>query len=87
VIDKRVKAVSGIADVISFGGEVKTYEVNTQSQSPNFFSTSVPRMFFTPCRANNANIGGDVIEGGPQTYLVRGLGLVASTRDIESDHH
>jgi heavy metal efflux system protein len=83
VIDKRLKAVSGIADVISFGGEVKTYEVTL---NPNFLSSFnfSPDDVFEALHDNNSNIGGDVIESGPQTYLVRGLGLVANTTDLES---
>ncbi len=83
VIDKRLKAVPGIADVISFGGEVKIYEVTL---NPNLLSSYdfSPTDVFTAIQDNNSNVGGDVIEGGPQTYLVRGLGLVASTEEIES---
>ena len=83
VIDKRLKAVAGIADVISFGGQVKTYEVTL---NPNLLSSYnfSPDDVFEALRENNSNIGGDVIEGGQQTYLVRGLGLVANNQDIES---
>ncbi|HEY5826537.1 MAG TPA: efflux RND transporter permease subunit, partial [Cyclobacteriaceae bacterium] len=83
IIDKRVKAVPGVADVISFGGEIKTYEVTL---NPNLLSSYnfSPDDVFAALQDNNSNVGGDVIEGGPQTYLVRGLGLVASTTDIES---
>jgi len=83
VIDKRLKAVSGIADCISFGGEVKTYEVTVNPNLLTSFNFS-PDDVFEAIRANNNNVGGDVIEGGPQTFLVRGLGLVTSTADIES---
>lgn len=83
VIDKRVKAVAGVADVISFGGEVKTFEVTLNPNlltSYNFSADDV----FDALATNNSNVGGDVIEGGPQTYLVRGLGLVASLQDLET---
>ena len=83
VIDKRIKAVPGIADVISFGGEVKTYEVTLNPNLLSSFNFS-PEDVFDALQNNNNNVGGDVIEGGPQTYLVRGLGLVTSTKDIES---
>jgi cobalt-zinc-cadmium resistance protein CzcA len=82
VIDKRIKAVPGIADVISFGGEVKTYEVTLNPNLLSSFNFS-PNDVFEALANNNNNVGGDVIEGGPQTYLVRGLGLVANTKDIE----
>lgn len=83
IIDKRVKAVAGIADVISFGGEVKTYEVTLNPNLLTSFNFSAEDVF-SALENNNSNIGGDVIEGGSQTYLVRGLGLVTSTTDIES---
>jgi len=83
VIDKRLKAVAGMVVVISFGGEVKIYEVTL---NPNLLSSYdfSPDDVFEALQDNNSNVGGDVIEGGPQTYLVRGLGLVGSTQDIES---
>ncbi|MFN6089751.1 MAG: efflux RND transporter permease subunit [Cyclobacteriaceae bacterium] len=83
VIDKRVKAVPGVADVISFGGEVKTFEVTL---NPNLLSSYnfSPDDVFEALGNNNSNVGGDVIEGGSQTYLVRGLGLVANLADLES---
>lgn len=83
VIDKRLKAVAGIADVVSFGGEVKTYEVTL---NPNFLSSYnfSSKDVFDAIRLNNNNVGGDVIEEGAQSFLVRGLGLVNSTQDIES---
>ena len=83
IIDKRLKAVAGVADVISFGGEVKIYEVTL---NPNLLSSYnfSPDNVFDAIKDNNSNVGGDVIEEGPQTYLVRGLGLVTNTQDIES---
>lgn len=83
VVEKRIKAVSGIADVISFGGEVKVYEVTLNPNLLTSFNFSAEDVF-AALRNNNNNVGGDVIEGGPQTYLVRGLGLVGSTEDISS---
>lgn len=83
IIDKRLKAVPGIADVISFGGEIKTYEVTLNPNLLSSFNFS-PDDVFEALQNNNSNVGGDVVEGGPQTYLVRGLGLVAGTKDIEA---
>lgn len=83
IIDKRIKAVPGVADVISFGGEVKTYEVTLNPNLLSSFNFSAEDVFAT-LHENNSNVGGDVIEGGEQTYLVRGLGLVSSTDDIGS---
>ncbi|MFN8886787.1 MAG: efflux RND transporter permease subunit, partial [Cyclobacteriaceae bacterium] len=81
VIDKRIKAVQGVADVISFGGEVKTYEVTLNPNLLSSYDFSADDVF-DALKNNNSNVGGDVIEGGTQTYLVRGLGLVTSIQDI-----
>ncbi len=83
VIDKRLKAVAGVADVISFGGEVKTFEVTVDPNRLIAYGFTADDVFLA-VQENNGNVGGDVIEGGTQTYLVRGLGLVSSISDIET---
>ncbi|MFN8341084.1 MAG: CusA/CzcA family heavy metal efflux RND transporter [Cyclobacteriaceae bacterium] len=83
VIDKRLKAVPGVADVISFGGEVKTFEVTLNPNSLIAYGFSAEDVF-DAIEENNGNVGGDVIEEGTQTYLVRGLGLIRSISDIET---
>lgn len=82
VIDKRIKAVPGIADVISFGGEVKTFEITLDPNRLIAYEFSVEDVF-QAIQENNGNVGGDVIEEGTQTFLVRGLGLVKDIKDIE----
>ena len=83
VIDKRLKAVAGVADVISFGGEVKIFEVTLDPNRLIAYGFSAEDVFGA-VQENNGNVGGDVIESGTQTYLVRGLGLVKSISDIET---
>lgn len=83
VIDKRLKAVQGVADVISFGGEVKAFEVTLHPHKLLAFNFN-PEDVFEAVKANNSNVGGDVVELGNQSFLVRGLGLVNSTDDIEN---
>jgi cobalt-zinc-cadmium resistance protein CzcA len=83
VIDKRLKAVQGVADVISFGGEVKTFEVTIEPNKLAAFGFSAEDVF-DALKANNDNVGGDVVEKGSQAFLVRGLGLVNDLGDIEN---
>jgi cobalt-zinc-cadmium resistance protein CzcA len=83
VIDKRLKAVQGVADVISFGGEVKTFEVTIDPNKLMSFGFSAEDVF-NALKANNDNVGGDVVEKGTQAFLVRGLGLVNDLGDIEN---
>lgn len=82
VIDKRLKAVQGIADVISFGGEIKTYEVTIDPLRLNEYNFTTEDVF-SALKENNANVGGDIIEKGEQSYVVRGIGMVQSISDIE----
>jgi cobalt-zinc-cadmium resistance protein CzcA len=83
VIDKRIKAVPGVADVISFGGEVKTYEVTLDPDQLNEFDLVVGDVS-TALKANNGNVGGDIIPQGEQAYIVRGIGAVKSIADLEN---
>src|SRR5579859_410979 len=83
VIDKRLKAVQGVADVVSFGGEVKTYEVTLDPNKLTAFGFTAEDVF-NAIKSNNDNVGGDVVEKGTQAYLVRGLGLINDMGDIEN---
>jgi cobalt-zinc-cadmium resistance protein CzcA len=83
VLDKRLKAVPGVADVVSFGGEVKTYEVTldpTRLAEYNFSAEDV----WQAVNANNQNVGGDIVRKGSQAFVVRGLGLLNGMTDISN---
>lgn len=83
VLDKRLKAVPGVADVVSFGGEVKTYEVTldpTRLAEYNFSAEDV----WGAINDNNQNVGGDIVRKGSQAFVVRGLGLINDMSDIEN---
>ncbi|HTN16035.1 MAG TPA: CusA/CzcA family heavy metal efflux RND transporter [Chitinophagaceae bacterium] len=83
VIDRQLRAVPGVADIVAFGGQEKTYEV---SVDPNRLSkyNITPLQLFDAINQSNVNVGGDIIEKNNQAYVVRGVGLVGSTRDIEN---
>ncbi|HLO56518.1 MAG TPA: CusA/CzcA family heavy metal efflux RND transporter [Saprospiraceae bacterium] len=83
VIDKRLKSVPGVADVISFGGEAKIYEVTLNPLKLTEFNF-VANDVFLALKENNGNVGGDVINKGQQAYVVRGIGMVKSITDIEN---
>lgn len=83
VIDRQLKAVPGVADVVSFGGEVKTYEV---SVDPNLIAKyNISAIDIYEAIANsNVNVGGDVIEKNGQSYVVRGIGLLNNIDEINN---
>lgn len=82
-IERQLRAVPGIADVVSFGGEVKIFEV---SADPNLMAqygiTSLE--LYEALERSNVNVGGDVIEKRNQAYVVRGIGLLNNKKEIEN---
>lgn len=83
VIDRQLRAVSGIADVVAFGGQEKIYEVSVDPVKLQKYDLSPPQVYDAVNKAN-LNVGGDVIEKNGQAYVVRGLGLLNTTEDIEN---
>ncbi len=83
VVDRNLRSVPGVADIVSFGGEVKTYEI---SVNPNLLQAYniTPLDVFQAVQKSNINVGGDVITKNNQAYVVRGIGLLANISDIEN---
>jgi heavy metal efflux system protein len=83
VLDRQFKSVPGIADVNSFGGEEKIFEVSVNPQlliKYNLTSLDV----YTAIAKSNINVGGDVIKRNGQAYVVRGIGLLNNIGEIEN---
>lgn len=82
VIDRNLKSVPGIADVVSFGGEIKSYEVSVDpNQLKNYNLTALD--VYEAISKSNLNVGGDVIEKNDQAYVVRGIGQLKSIQNVE----
>lgn len=90
IIDRQLRAVSGIADVVAFGGQEKIYEVSVDPIKLQKYDLSPPQVYEAVSKAN-LNVGGDIIEKNGQAYVVRGLGLLNTKEDIENiivdDYH
>ncbi|MEB0261609.1 MULTISPECIES: CusA/CzcA family heavy metal efflux RND transporter [unclassified Mucilaginibacter] len=83
VLDRQFKAVPGVADVNSFGGEEKTYEVSVNpALLQKYGMTSLD--VFNAISRSNINVGGDVIEKNDQAFVVRGIGLINNISEIEN---
>src|SRR5690606_13776026 len=81
VIERELLGVPGVADVISFGGEEKIYEIKINpTELKNFDLT--PLDVYEAVSKSNVNVGGDVIQQGDQAYVVRGVGLLDDIEDI-----
>jgi cobalt-zinc-cadmium resistance protein CzcA len=82
VLDRRFKSIPGVADVNSFGGEEKSYEISTNPQYlVKYGLTSLD--VYNAVAKSNVNVGGDVIEKNGQAYVVRGIGLLNNIDDIK----
>lgn len=83
VIDRQLRSVPGVADVVAFGGQEKTYEIAASPAKLQQYGLS-PLELFNAVGKSNLNVGGDVIEKNGQAYVVRGIGLLDSKKDIEN---
>lgn len=83
VIDRQLRAVPGVADIVSFGGARKVFEVNVNPLLLNKYDIT-PLEVYEAITKSNINVGGDVIEKNGQAYVVRGIGLLQSIEDIEN---
>lgn len=81
VIERQIRSVQGVADVVSFGGEVKTYEIQVD---PNLLAKYgiTPLEVYQAVNRSNINVGGDVIEHNSQAYVVRGIGVLDRFMEI-----
>ncbi len=82
-IDRQLRAVPGIADVVAFGGQEKTYEVAMDPVKLQKYDIT-PLELYEAVSKSNLNVGGDVIEKNGQAYVVRGIGLYNNVSDIEN---
>ncbi|QNH60875.1 efflux RND transporter permease subunit [Hymenobacter sediminicola] len=83
VVERNLKAVPGVADVNSFGGEVKSYEISVNPGKLQTFNIT-PLDLYNTIQRSNINVGGDVINQGQQNYVVRGIGLLNNISDINN---
>lgn len=83
VIERELLSVPGVADVVSFGGEEKSYEISVNPVELTNYGLSALDVFEAVSKSN-INVGGDVIQKGSQAYVVRGIGLLDKTSDIEN---
>ena len=83
IVRPILRTVPGVTDVNSFGGLVKQYQVLIKPDRLTSYGITLQQVF-EALEKNNANASGNFIEHGSEQYVVRGLGLVKDTRDIEN---
>ena len=83
VVDRNLRAVPGVADIVTFGGLVKTYEVNPDLAKMRYYAVALQQLYTALGRAN-ANVGGSKVTQGSQQYLIRGVGMLRSADEIKN---
>jgi cobalt-zinc-cadmium resistance protein CzcA len=81
VLERRFKAVPGVIDVTGWGGKTKTYDIAIDQRKLVGYGLSVPQVLQALANAN-INVGGQTVNFGAQSAVVRGVGLIHSADDI-----
>jgi heavy metal efflux system protein len=82
VVVRNLKGVPGVADIDTFGGLVKTYEVNPDLAKMRYYGIALSQLY-TALGRGNANVGGSKVTQGSQQYLIRGVGMLHSADEIK----
>ncbi len=83
IVARQLYGTPGIAEVNSFGGLLKQYEVALDPNKLQAMQITVPEVF-TALKKNNENTGGAYIDKKPNAYFIRGVGLINSFDDIKN---
>jgi Cu(I)/Ag(I) efflux system membrane protein CusA/SilA len=79
----QLNAVSGVAEVGSIGGFVRQYQIDVSPTHMRTLQVSLEDVL-EAVEQSNLNVGGKVIEESGMEFVVRGLGLIESTTDLEN---
>ena len=83
IVARQLYGTPGIAEVNSFGGQLKQYEVALNPDRLMAMGITIPEIF-TALEKNNENTGGAYIDKKPNAYFIRGVGLIGSFDDIKN---
>jgi cobalt-zinc-cadmium resistance protein CzcA len=77
VLNRRFKVVPGVIDVTSWGGRTKTYELQVDFNKLVANGLTLPQLM-QAISNSNVNVGGNTLNIGSQSAVVRGVGLIRS---------
>jgi cobalt-zinc-cadmium resistance protein CzcA len=81
IVRRQLLRIEGVADVASFGGHLKQYEVALDPNKLRSYELSITDVL-TALENNNQNTGGTYIDKNPSAYFIRTEGLLESLEDI-----
>src|SRR5690349_20205447 len=83
IVRRQLLGTPGVADVSSFGGKLKQYEIAVNAEKLKSFNLTITNLF-EALEQNNQNTGGSYIEKGPLVLFIRSEGLVKNEEEIAS---
>src|SRR5690349_7837207 len=83
VLQRRFRAVPGVIDVTAWGGKTKTYELQVDFNKLVANGLTLPQVLQAVSNSN-INVGGNTVNIGPQSAVVRGVGLIRSIEDLSN---
>ena len=83
VLEREFRKIPGVADVVSWGGGTKQYQVDVDPARLRGYNLTLKQVF-DAVAANNSNAGGSYVPQGQYALTVRGIGLFRGPRDIEN---
>ena len=78
-----LQTVPGVAEVASFGGFEKQYQLIVDPVKLQYYNISLMDVM-NKVRANNNDVGGRKFEMADMAYIIRGLGYIKSKEDVEN---
>ncbi len=81
VVKRQLEGTPGVAEINSFGGYIKQYEVAVDPEKLRSQNIAVGEIF-SALQQNNQNTGGAYIEKLHSAYFIRGIGLVKTLDDV-----
>ena len=81
IVKYNLRTVPGVTEVLSFGGQVKQYQIQIDPRSLIQYGVTLSDVS-TALAANNRNVGGGYIVRGSEEYIVRGIGLAETLSDL-----
>ena len=82
VLQRRFKAVPGVVDVTGWGGKTKTFEISVDLDRLVAYGLTLPQLLQT-LNNSNVNVGGNTVNIGAQSAVIRGVGLIRKVEDIQ----
>jgi cobalt-zinc-cadmium resistance protein CzcA len=80
-VERQLRLIPGVADVVGFGGFIKQYEVNPDLAKMKYYKLSLQQLF-SALERGSSNAGGGYVEQGGQQFLIRGIGLLRAPEEI-----